>query len=294
MAARQAANQQRERRAKILLGVLSLVLVSVCGFWGARFLAHRKQAQPVAAPTTTASAAAGTAGAAAAQPAALTLASAPGPTQLESFSGFATRDVFKPKVSARVSAPAAPRTTSAPAPAAPTTTRAAAPAAPAAPAAKPAPTPTTPTQTVTINPTKPPAKPQGPLMPAALLKLNGTEQYVGVGAAFPKSKPTFRLTAVGRSAMWISLLHGKFAGGKVLLKVVHGHPAKLVASGHTKVSFLLALVRVTSRHVPPLPPMKPATTTVATTTAAFATTTAPTPAPLPPPTTTTAATTTSP
>ena len=235
MAARRAAPDQRG--AKILLGVLGLVLLGVCGFWGARYLVHRNAS---AAPATPAAAPA-----AAAQPVALTLRS-----QLRSFSGLRSRDVFEAQASNETS------------PAATT---------PAPPAAAPPPPPA---QTIAIAPpAAQPAQPKGPLLPAALLRLNGTRQVVVVGAAFPRSKPTFRLTAVGRSAMWIGLLHGSFGDGRQLLKVVHGRPAKLVGSGGGRVSFLLALVRVTARHVPPAPSRS---TTTAATTTPFSISTAPT------------------
>lgn len=249
MAAGQAA--ARERRAKVLLGVLSFVLLGVCGFWAAHYLVHRHGAQPVAAPTTTAAAAP-----VAAQPAALTL------TQLHSFSGLASRDLFKPQATPQTAAAATTIvSTTAPKPA----------------------TTTPPAETVAIAPSAAkPTQPRGPLLPAALLKLNGTKQVVIVGASFPVSRPSFRLTAVGRSAIWISLLHGRFAAGQTMLKVAHGHPAKLVSSGGSKLSFLLALLRVTARHVPPTPAkpaMRAATTTVATTTTSTTTTAATTTAP---------------
>jgi hypothetical protein len=243
----------RERRARVLLGVLSVVLLGVCGFWAARYLVHRQTAQPAAAPTATAAAAP-----VAGQPAALTL------TQLRSFAGLASRDLFKAQASPQTAAAA---TTSA------STT-----------APKPA-TAAPPAQTVAIiaPSSAKPTQPQGPLLPAALLKLNGTKQVVVVGTPFPKSKPIFRLTAVGRSAIWISLLHGTFAGGRTLLEVAHGHPARLVSNGGgSRVSFLLALLRVTARHVPPAqarPARSAATTTVAATTASTTTTAAATTGP---------------
>lgn len=240
MAARQTS-QRRERRAKLALGVLGLVLVGVLGFEGARALVHRSSGS-AAAPATTAAPAAG------GRPVALTLAAGSGPTKLTRFTGLRAKDPFEAHVSAASEGAAA--TTSA-APPAPTTTR----------------------ETLEIE--KPPAeksKPSGPLLPAALLRLNGKKQVVAVGRSFPAGKPVFRLAAVGRSSMWISLLHGSFGGGERMLKVAHGHPAKLVSSGDGKLSFLLALVRVTARRVPPTPqrpgkaPPPVSTTTFTTTT----------------------------
>ncbi len=260
MPARRAAPDQK--RQKLLLAVLSLVFVAVIGFWGARALTH-KGGQTAAPPPTTSASTTGAATAAVApvapaQPSVFTV------TQLSSFSGLSARDVFKSRVSTNVASSASTS------PAA--TTAAASP--------PPQPAQTHPAQTVAIATPAAPANALGPLLPAALLKLNGTKQVVVVGDAFPTKNPVFRLTAVGRTAMWISLLHGTFAGGGSLLKIRHDHPTKLVSSGGTKLSFLIAILRVTARHVPPAPPAT--TTTAATTTTVAATTT---------PTTTTAVTT---
>jgi hypothetical protein len=102
------------------------------------------------------------------------------------------------------------------------------------------------------------------LVPAASLLLDGKRGVVAVGATFPAKKPVFRLEAVGHNAMWISLLHGTFAGGMKQLLLKPGHPTKVTgASG--KTTYLLELVRVTAKRVP-LPSKTTSSKTGSTTT----------------------------
>jgi hypothetical protein len=192
----------------------------------------------------------------------------PQPDQLRKFSRFGSKDPFHPLVSSAVGGPSGPTVTGA---------GGTSPPAAKPPAAKPpAVTPPTPkTLTFTGQPASTtPAAPTGPMVLAAVLKLNGHRVIVPVGTEFPVANPVFKLVAVGRKAMWISLVGGSFGNGDQALKVELGHPVKLVNTT-ADASFVLNLLKM---KLVPKPAAAPTPTTTSTTTAAAtsSTTTSPT------------------
>jgi len=265
---KQKAEQQRDRRAKIALAVLGLVLLAVVGFEVPHFLKHKASGGGTAAPA--ASTAGGTTevggvttapGVSAAQ---LQLAAQPQQDQLTRFTRFSGKDPFR--------APALPTGSSGGgatvATTGTTTTTSSAPAGGSSGGSStPTTTATTPS-TFTVSTPKP-AAPQGPLVPAATITLNGRRGTYFVGTAFPLKKPLFRIAAVGRNVVWISLEQGTFAGGAPLLKITRGHAAKLVDG---KDQYVIGLVQVTARHLR-APTAKTSTTTTTSTSTGTTTTT---------------------
>jgi hypothetical protein len=261
---------RRDKRAKTMLAVLGLVLLAVLGFEVPHYLKHHSSGTPVVAGTGTRVVSTTGAGGVAAAPgvttAELQAAAEPQTGDLARFSDFAVKDPFRSHAGTTTVSNAGGSTT-----AGATTT-----------SQKPATgTPTT-SKTLTVATSAP--KPAVPttLVPAAVLIFDGRQATIVVGKAFPAKKPVFRLAAVGKSAMWISLVHGTFAGGVTLLKLQLGHPTTLVDSAG-KVTFSLQLVRVTAKRVR-LAAGATSTTTAATTTVTTGKTTTTAP---PPPVTTT-------
>lgn len=254
--------QQRDKRAKIMLGVLGVVLLIVMAVELPGLLGGNKSAAPpatVAATTTTAGAAAPASSGASL--ASVQVVATPQGSQLTKFARFARKDPFHPLVSAAT----APTGGSKPA-SAPSSPKTGTP--PATPPAKPVGTPKT--VTFAAKPTTTAAQPSGPMVLGAVLKLNGQRQVVPVGAQFPVANPVFKLVAVGRKAMWISLVGGSFGDGNQALKVEFGHPVKLVNTT-ADLSFVLDLLKVKLVPKPAAPPPAPATTALSTTTGAATT-----------------------
>jgi hypothetical protein len=225
-----------------------------------------KKGSPTAAPATTGTSTSSTTTTPAGAPSSASLASAsivatPQADQLTRFGRFGAKDPFHPLVS--VAAGGAPSGTPQSIPASkPTGTP---PASPPKPVGTP--------KTVTFVPTpttKPAAQPTGPMVLGAVLTLNGKRQVVPVGAQFPTANPVFKLVAVGRKAMWISLVGGSFGNGGQALKVDAEHPVKLVNTT-ANLDFVLALLKV--KLVPKPPPPPAATTTSSTTTSSTSTST---------------------
>jgi hypothetical protein len=236
--ARQQAAARRDKRAKVMLGVFGLVFLAVLGFEVPHFLKHGSSPTAAAGTGTTAVSttdAGGSDAAPGATPGAIQTAPQAQSSQLVRFSEFSTKDPFRSQVSSDAgssSGGSATGGTSAPA---------------AAPAAK-APASTTP-KTLTVRTSTVKHSRPTMLVPAALLQFDGTSTVVAVGSTFPAKKPVFRLEAVGHNAMWVSLLHGTFAGGVKQLLVKPGHPTK-VADSSGKTTYVLELVRVTAKRVP--------------------------------------------
>ena len=249
--------QRRDKRAKVMLGVLSAVLVIVMVVELPSLMGGKKTpraASATAASRGTTTGAAGTTPAVVSSPATASaiVVATPQPGQLRAFSRFGAKDPFHPLVSAASGV----RGTR---PAVPTSPKTGTP--PATPPAKPVGTP----KTVTFAPiaTKPPAQPTGPMVLGAVITLNGKGQVVPVGGQFPTANPVFKLVAVGRKAMWISLVGGSFGNGNRALKVDAGHPVKLVNTT-ASLDFVLGLLKV--KLVPkPAAPAAPRTTTGTTT-----------------------------
>jgi hypothetical protein len=260
--------QQRDKRAKIVLGVLGGVFLLVVGF-EVMSMSGGKGSPPAAAPPTTAGAT--TSGAttpattapAGASSGSYEVVAALQPGQLKRFSRLPAKNPFQPLVSggtAGTGGQVTPGTT-------PTT---------------PASGKSAPPSVVLVVPKAPTSTtPQGPMVLAAVLKLNGHSRVIAVGDSFPKVNPVFKLIAVGKGAMWIQLIGGSLAGGDTTLKITRNHPVKLV-NETVGINYLLRMIRVTTVHQP----LQPATTTTATTTNASTTTSSTT-------TTNAAATTTS-
>lgn len=244
------AQQQRDRRAKIMLAVLGCVLLLVVALQAPKLMhSGGGSAAPSPLPTTTAAtAAAGLASAPVAIPATA--------GQLEHFSQFKAKDPFKAGVSAAVAAAPA----SAPAPK---------PSAQQAPVQKADATPKTPL-TLAVSPTKP-AVPVGPRVPAAVLMVNGKKQIVLLDTPFPAKHPLFSLVAVGGKTVWLRLIGGSLANGSQSIKLEHGRKITLVNST-VNLRVVLALVKPTTAPKPAVAAAPtstaPATTTAATTTPA--------------------------
>jgi hypothetical protein len=249
--ARQMAAASRDKRAKVMLGVFGLVFLAVLGFEVPHLLKHGSS--PAAAVTGTTAVPTSTAGGVAAAPgvttSALQAATQPQSGQLARFSEFSAKDPFHPGVNPDAVSGGGGSETG--------TTTTAHPAATPSATKSAAPPKTLTTRTNVTKPRHPSA-----LVPAAVLQFDGNRVVVLVGSAFPAKKPVFRLEALGRNAMWVSLLHGTFGHGVQLLQLRRGHPTK-VADSTGKSSYMLELVRVTTRKIPVA---ENATTTKSTTT----------------------------
>ncbi|HEX5449661.1 MAG TPA: hypothetical protein VFW85_06345 [Gaiellaceae bacterium] len=211
MAARKPSPaQQRDRRAKIMLAVLGVVLVIVLGVQLPKLLGGSKNAADTAPPVAPAAAATST------TPASASFASAP--TQLQRFTRFAAKDPFK----AGYTPPAGASSTT------PTTTN---------PDKKP----------LTINITE--SAPSVSTVPAALMMVNGKKHVVALGAVFPKKSPMFRIVALSQKSIWIELVAGSFPNGKQTLKIDRGSKVTL-DNVTADLKFVLGLVKPTTAPAP--------------------------------------------
>jgi hypothetical protein len=260
--ARQQAAARRDRRAKVMLGIFGLVFLAVLGFEVPHLLKHSSGTTAATGTGTTAVSTTGAAGVAAAPgvtTSQLQTATQPQSGQLVRFTEFSVKDPFHPQVNANAGSSSG--SSSSGGSSAGGTSAAAHPASKPAAATPPATTPKTLTvQTHRSAPRYPTA-----LVPAAVLRLDGTRNVVLVGASFPAKKPVFRLAAVGRNVMWISLVHGTFAGGQPLLQLKPGHPTKLVNT-KGKTTYVLTFVRVTAKTIRVTTSKKTKTTSSTTTT----------------------------
>jgi hypothetical protein len=237
--------QQRDRRAKMMLGVLGVAFVGIMALQLPKILKGSGGGTPAAAPASTV--AAGAVG----------LAAASTPNQLTSFSHFPHKDPFHPgvKLAAAAGATATPGAV----------TTGVKPAR--APKTKPAPQ-----VKFSVQPQS--TTPSGPLVPAVLLRVNGKKEVLPIGAVFPAKAPVFKLTAISADAIWLKLIGGSFANGNQTLKVMRGHPVKLV-NDTVGMHFALVLIKLTTAPPPPppLPAPAPATPAATTTTSTSSTTT---------------------
>jgi hypothetical protein len=229
-AAKLNAAQQRERRARIMLAVLGLVFVGVLALELPKMLGGG-HSNPVAAPATTSpTSSTTTANVASSSTAAATASASSSGDQLVTFSRFAAKDPFRQQVN--LSAPGGTSGAGA----------AAGGSAEKAPVAK-QPVATPPSVRFSVQPVKQPAS--GPLVPAALLKVDGKQRIVRLGEAFPAAKPLFRLVSMSQKAIWIKLLGGSFSNGQSTLKIVRDHPVTL-ANTTAGTRMALGLVRPTT------------------------------------------------
>ena len=240
MAARKLTQaQQRDRRAKLMLAVLGVVLLAVLGFELPSFFGGSGTSATSTPVTTGASA---------------VLADAPAPAagqQLANFSRFSSKNPFH----------ALAGTTSTPTQTSPA--KAAQPPQTTTAARIPTPAPLVLSMHPVTTTTSESSKPAGPLVTAAVLRLNGVRRVITVGQAFPDKHPVFKLLAVGSTKMWVRLLGGSLTDGSQTLVVPADRPVQLL-NRTADLKYLLRFVRVTV--APPPPP----TTTALTATVAQA------------------------
>jgi hypothetical protein len=240
MAARKlTAAQQRDRRAKIMLAVLGVVLLGVVGFEIPTFLGGSGTSAASPPATTGASAVLADASAPAAQ------------QQLANFSRFSAKNPFHALAGTTTGqTQTAPAKTAQP-PKQQTTT----------PARIPTPAPLVLTLHPVTTTTSESSKPAGPLVTAAVLRLNGVRHVITVGQTFPDRHPIFKLVAVGSSTMWVRLLGGSLTDGSQTLVVHADRPVQLL-NRTAELRYLLRFLRVTVAP-PPAPTTTALTSTVA-------------------------------
>lgn len=243
--------QQRDRRAKLMLAVLGVVLLAVLGLQLPKLM---KSGGGAAAPPPPA---ATVPGAALSSLAAAT--AQPSSSQLVRFTRFAPKNPFDP----RVKVPTGPAGGSTAGAGGGTSTT------PAAPKAKKA---TTPTVTVSVTQQKQQSQaaagPVVPQVPAALLLVNGKRRVLALDTAFPKRGPLFRIVSLSKQAVWIQLIGGTFENGSRTMKIERGRKVTLVNTT-TGTRYQLRLLKPTTAPAPPVTakaaPPAAATTTTATT-----------------------------
>jgi hypothetical protein len=255
--------QQRDRRAKKMLAVLGVVLLIAMAIELPGLLGGKKSAAPPSTATSTTTTSSTGAAAAPASLASLQVVATPQGGKLVSFGHFSTKDPFHALVDPSGSASGSSSSGSG---GGGTTTGSTAP-----PATAPASTTTTPSVTFAVAPTTTTAAPTGPMVLGVVMRLNGKRKVIAPGVPFPAANPVFKLVAVGRKAMWISLVGGTFGNGQQTLKIERGHPVKLVDTT-ANLDFVIQLVKMAM--VPKPAPVVAVTTTTSSTTTGGATTTA--------------------
>jgi hypothetical protein len=254
--------QQRDRRAKIMLAVLGAVLLIAMAIELPALLGGKKSAAPSSVATSITTTSSTGASAAPASLASLQVVATPEGGKLVSFGRFSTKDPFHALVNPSGSASGSSSSGSG---GSGTTTGSTAP-----PATTPASTTTAPSVTFAIPPTTTAAAPTGPMVLGVVMRLNGKREIIAPGVPFPEANPVFKLVAVGRKAMWISLVGGTFGNGQQTLKIERGHPVKLVDTT-ANLDFVIQLVKMT---MVPKPAPVAVTTTATSSTTTSATTTA--------------------
>jgi hypothetical protein len=231
MAGRRGAAPNADRRKKLLLVGLFVLLAGLLAFQLPKLLKSSDSSStttspPVATPATGKPAATG--GRSVASPP----TSAPA-QRLRAIQHMTPRDPFVPLVSE--SAPAsAPSSAPASAPAsAPSSAPASAPAIHITPVTAPgasAPTQPAPGVSAPTQPDPAPVKP-GPVgsaePTAAVIWTNGKRHIVGVGQTFVVGDATFKLAAVGDKSMRLQVTGGSFADGKRTITVPEGREVTL-------------------------------------------------------------------
>ncbi len=213
-AAKVTPQQKRERRSKMMLAGLGVVLLGVVALQLPKIL-KSGGGTPAAAPIVSASTTPTDA-----------LASAPASAQLTKFSRFAPKDPFKAKVVA------------------PNVGQGNATTTPATP--KPPAKPKTPPLTISVNQQPLPAL---PTVPAALLLVNGKKHVVALDAGYPKARPFFKVVALSDKSIWVQLIGGTFANGQQTLKLDRGRKVTLLDTT-AGVRIVLTMVKPTTAPKP--------------------------------------------
>ena len=223
---RAAARNAAERRKKIFLVGLAVVLVAVLAFQLPKLMKRSSSSSSTAATSVTTLATP-----AAASDASRTLASVSAPAKrMRAIRRLAPKDPFVPliKDTATTSTPASARST------ARTPARAA--------------TRVTPLRIVQATAKPAVVKPAHvrPAVPtAAVIRTNGKRQVVGLSQVFSVGDARFRLSAVTRNAIRIKVVGGLFAGGKQSITVRKSHGVKL-ANTATGVTYQLRFQSATT------------------------------------------------
>lgn len=219
------AQQQRDRRAKIMLAVLGVVFLGVLAIQVPKLLKGGGGSAAPPPPATTTPA-----------PTVALASAASASSQLTHFTRFAPKDPFKPGVKEVSSGGSS--STGASSSGTSTTPQQPKPTQPK----QPKPTPLT----IDVTQSKPvPA----PTVPAALLRVNGKKTVLALGATFPAKAPMFRVVALGQKAIWIELIAGSLSNGKQTVRIDFGRKVTLknVTVG-TKL--VLSLVKPTTAPAP--------------------------------------------
>jgi hypothetical protein len=211
-----AASKQvdaRERRSKIALGVLVVILLGVVALEVPKFMGGAHHAATPPATTTTATTS--TTSAAQTAPVAA-LASVAASQPKVTFSRFRPGDPFHAQVKDTSGTTGASGSTTTPPKQAAQATK----------------TPAKAPLLILIGPkvgAKTPAvtTPAAPTVPGAFLRLNGRKVLVALDDVFPKKKPLFRLISLSRKAVWLQLLSGSFPDGTRTIKLAVGTPLRL-------------------------------------------------------------------
>jgi cytoskeletal protein RodZ len=208
MASRRVAAEQADRRKKLILVGLVVVLVALLAFELPKLL-KRSGSSSSTAPTS--STTPGTPASASDGTRSLTAASrSVSVKRIRVIHHLAPKDLFVPLIhdtSSSSSSASPSTTTSAPVPAAQ-------PAAPAAPAS-------------TMPAVSAPAHAKPAVPTAALIWTNGRRQVVGLSQVFKVGDARFRLVAVTRTTIRIKVVGGAFAGRGQSITVLKGHRVKL-------------------------------------------------------------------
>jgi hypothetical protein len=249
--------QIRDRRARIAVVVLGLVLLAVGGIQGPKLLkllsgsnsSSSATAAQTGQSTTTGQAGSSTTG----QPASATpgvVVSTPSAGQIAGFGLFSPQDPFRsqmPVAAGDTGASGATTqtatTTTQAATTQPATTQAATTqAATTQPATtQPATTQATTTRAATTTPTQTTTVKQPPVPPvtfttttaptgvvAAVLKINGKRALIGIGGTFPQKTPLFRFASLAGKRLRIGVVGGSFADGRPFLMLQPGSEVTLL------------------------------------------------------------------
>jgi hypothetical protein len=242
-----AAKKQAKQKKIAIVGFV--IFLAVMGFTLPKTLKMLKGPQPIATPTTETTTTSATPADPGAPPAAATPAVSAGSAelvdtgaqpeagegQLVSFERFATKDPFAQQVDALPTSDEAPAAESA----AETDPRAEAgaasdPAKPASPgAASPGTSSSAPAQEQSSTPPAqepssrpkpaPPAKPT-----SAVIAVNGVDETVKAGAAFPEADPVFELVSLTATEVKVGIAGGTLTGGSPTVTLKKGKKVTLV------------------------------------------------------------------
>ena len=166
----------------------------------------------------------------------------PAPGQLVSFDRFESKDPFVQQLSDAAPGGTAPTPGAQPAAGgAPPQGGSLVPSTPTP--ARPVPRPSAPT--IVTQPTQTPSAPTTPSAPnSALIAVNGVNERVDAGAAFPALEPVFRLVSVTRREVKIGIAGGSYATGAQTVTLVRAKPLTLMNTADgTRYELRLVSVR---------------------------------------------------